>query len=91
MFDAVSLSKAIRAKKKALKTDTPELVGTSPVPDMNAQDVYDMEQLGRIEETLDVPAKSDADFAEVDNSIGLTDEEKTRMSRLRSYFDKMDL
>ena len=73
---------------------SPEIADTSPVPDMNAQDVYDMEQKGRIEETIDAPHKINADDAMMDmkyDGVGLSPEEKMRMGRLRSYLDGLDM
>ncbi len=94
LMDAAKISEMIRAKKKKMLEADPELIGTSPVPDMNAQDVYDTEQKGRIEETLMTPKKINADDTMMDesyNGIGLSPEEKSRMGRLRSYIDSMDL
>lgn len=90
------ISKAIREKKKKLVTSEPELVGTSPVPDLNAQDVYDMEQDARVEETLNSPPKSNADMANMESQeeydgVGLSPKEKMRMDRLRKYMDALDL
>lgn len=96
MFDPKMLSKAIRDKKKAMMMKEPEVTDSSPHM-MNAQDVYDTEQLGRIESTLDVPEKSNSDEAMMEQSdadamtVGeLTDEAK-RMKRLRAFMDTMDL
>lgn len=84
------ISEMIRKKKKKMMTSEPDIVDTSP--DMNAQDVYDMEQAGRIEDTLMSPKKIDADLTDIDaeesyDGVGLSPEEKKRMDRLRSYFD----
>ena len=94
IMDAAKLSEIIRAKKKKLMTAEPEIAGTSPVPDMNAQDVWDLEQKGRIEETLNSPHKIDARDTMMNDSydgVGLSPEEKTRMDRLRKYIDTLDL
>lgn len=88
------ISRHIREKKKKLLTSEPDLIDTSPMPDMNAQDVYDMEQHGRIEGTLMSPEKINADLTNLDNpydGVGLSPEEKSRMGRLRKYMDSMDL
>lgn len=96
MFDPKKLSSVIRSKKKMLMDKEPEMTDSSPHM-MNAQDVYDNEQLGRIESTLDVPKKSNSDEAMEEMSetdamtVGeLTDEAK-RMTRLRSFIDTLDL
>jgi hypothetical protein len=88
------ISKSIREKKKKMISSEPEMIGTSPTPDMNAQDVYDIEQAGRIEETLMSPHKSNSDVTNADLSydgVGLSPEEKKRMGRLKSYLDGLDL
>lgn len=94
MFDAKKMSEIIRMKKKQMKNADPELIDTSPVPDMNAQDVYDTEQKGRIEETIDAPHKIDADETMMNESYdgaGLSPDEKKRMARLKMYFDGMSI
>jgi hypothetical protein len=94
LMDAAKISEIIRMKKKKMLEAEPEMIGTSPVPDMNAQDVYDMEQKGRIEESIDAPHKINSDDAQMDmeyDGVGLSPEEKKRMGRLRMYFDSMDL
>lgn len=97
MMDPKKISEAIREKKKKLMMSEPEVGSSDPTFGMNAQDVEDTKQLGRIEATLDVPMKSNSDDAMADMSqsdadtAGLTAEEKSRMGRLRSYFDKMDM
>lgn len=93
-MDNKSLSEAIRMKKKKLMSSEPEMVGTSPVPDMNAQDIYDVTQKGRIEETLDSPHKINAKDTNMEMSyqgVGVSPEEKSRMGRLKAYFDKMGM
>lgn len=94
VMDAKKFSKIIRDKKKKLAMSQPEIVDTSPGPDMNAQDVYDMEEQGRIEETLHTPHKINADEADMDDSyggVGIAPVEKSRMARLRKYLDGLDL
>lgn len=95
-MDPKKMSELIRMKKKKLLEAPPDVVDSEPAG-MNAQDVEDNKQLGRIEATLDVPMKSNSDDAMMDmsagdaESIGLTEDEKKRMGRLRSYFDKQDM
>ena len=96
LMDPKKMSEMIRMKKKKLIEAGPEVVDSEPAG-MNAQDVHDNKMLGRIEATLDVPMKSNSDEAMMDmsqsdaDSVGLTDEEKKRMGRLRSYFDSQDM
>ncbi len=94
LMDAAKISEIIRMKKKKMLEADPELIDTSPTPDMNAQDVYDLEQTGRIQSTLETPPKINADDTMMDETydgVGLSPEEKKRMGRLRSYMDTMDL
>lgn len=97
MMDAKKLSAAIRMKKKKMMDADPELVDTDSRPDLNPQDMYNVQQQGRIEATLDVPPKINAEDTMMDQSegdamtIGLTDEEKARMGRLRKYMDTLDI
>lgn len=96
LMDPKKLSALIRQKKNKLLSSEPDLASSEPAT-MNAQDVEDTKQLGRIESTLDVPEKSNSDDTDMAMSqsdaetVGLTDEEKKRMGRLRAYMDSMDL
>lgn len=88
MLDAKKLSALIRARKKARMSDPPDVASSEPMP-MNANDVEQLKQDGRIEETLQSPEKTDADWSNVNMSeaeastIGLNPDEKKRMARLR--------
>jgi hypothetical protein len=90
------LSKAIREKKKRMLTEEPEMVGTNPGPDMNAQDIYDVEQAGRVEGTLMSPEKINADLTNIDENekydgVGVSPEDMRRMDRLRGYFGSLSM
>lgn len=89
-----AISKSIREKKKKMAMSEPDMVGTSPGPDLNAQDIYDIEQAARVESTLMSPEKINADKTNFDQSydgVGLSPEEMKRMGRLRSYMDSLEL
>ncbi len=95
-LSASEISKSIRKKKKKMMESEPSLVDTSPTPDLNAQDVYDDEQKGRIEDTLMTPKKINADETNAEaleeyDGVGLSPEEKKRMGRLRKYMSMMNL
>ena len=95
LMDPKMLSAAIREKKKKLLSEPPEMTGTSPKPDMDAQDVWDMEQTSRIEQTIPMsgvhPSDSDeAMLMDSDHTAGITPEQKRRMVRLRAYLDSMN-
>ncbi len=88
------ISEMIRMKKKKMMEAPPEIIDTSPTPDMNAQDVYDLEQRGRIESTLDSPKKINADETMMNDSydgVGVSPEQMKRMARLQSYIDSLDM
>lgn len=96
LMDPKKLSSLIREKKKKLLSGEPDVVDSEPHM-MNAQDVEDNKQLGRIESTLEVPEKSNADDAMMAMSesdaetVGLNSDEKKRMGRLRKMMDLLDL
>ena len=88
LMDAAELSKVIRDKNKQMLEAKPELIDTSPTPDLNAQDVYELEQAGRIESTLNSPKKINADetmMNETYDGVGVSPEQKKRMGRLKAY------
>lgn len=97
LMDAKKLSEVIRMKKKKMLEADPEIMDTSPTPDMNAQDVYDMEQKGRIESTIDAPEKINSDDAmmamskEESMNVGPSEDEKKRMARLKMFINSMDV
>ena len=96
LMNPKKISEVIRMKKKKMLEADLEIIGTSPVPDMNAQDVYDLEKKGQIESTINAPEKINSDDAmmamggEADN-VGVSEDEKKRMGRLRSYIDSLDV
>lgn len=93
MLNAKELSAAIRAKKKKLLESEPEMIGTSPVPDMNAQDIWDLEKKGYIEDMVKADPKINADetSANEPDDDAIKKMQDARMGRLNSYFDKLDL
>lgn len=60
MFSASQLSKQIRARKKSMQKAPVDLIGTSPKPDMDGQDIWDKEKEGQIQDTVDSPDKISA-------------------------------
>jgi hypothetical protein len=93
MMSASEISKAIREKKKKLLEGEPEMIGTSPVPDMNAQDIWDDEKRGYIEDMTDSPHKIDAreTMANAPSDHEIKMENHARMGRLRKYFDSLGI
>lgn len=91
---ASQISKSIREKKKKMMSADPELVDTDTRPDMNPQDLMDLTQKARIEDTLGVSPKINADDTNMNEShqdIDESPEEMGRMKRLKAYFDTLDL
>lgn len=93
LMDPAKLSEVIRRKKKAIMEREPEIVDAGLQPDLNPNQVYDLEQQGRIESTINSPEKINADdkLDEGYDGVGLSPEEKTRMPRLRAYLDTLDM
>lgn len=56
-----AISKAIREKKKKMAESAPEMVGTNPRPDLNAQDIYDIDKTAQIQKTVGSDEKINAD------------------------------
>jgi tRNA G46 methylase TrmB len=53
MLDAKKMSEAIRMKRKKVKEDGVEnMVNTSPLPQMNPQDIWNLEKKAQMEETI---------------------------------------
>lgn len=86
MMTNSELSAAIRAKKKKISEGI-DIVDTSPVPDMNAQDVWNAEKDGYVEDTLKSPRKINAaeTMMEEPGEEALSKMREGRMERLRSY------
>lgn len=91
MMSNSELSAAIRAKKKRIMEADPEIVDTSPVPDMNAQDVYNVDKDGYVEQMLDSPKKINAaeTMANEPGEEALRQMREGRMERLRAYLSGM--
>lgn len=93
LIEPKALSALIREKKKRMKMAPAELVDVDYKPDLNPMDMYNMQQQGRIEETLNTPHKINAEDAELNESgsVGLSPDEMKRMARLRAQFAKLHL
>lgn len=92
MMSASELSAAIRAKKKKI-SESIDIADTSPVPDMNAQDVWNAEKDGYVEDVLDSPKKINAEETMMSEpgEEALQKMREGRMARLRSYLNGMSL
>jgi hypothetical protein len=94
MMNPKRLSELIRKRKRELTEGEPEVVTTNPMP-RNADDVATLRDKARIEATLNTPEKSQSNetdgMSEEDAlTLGETSEQKTRMARLRRYFDSLE-
>lgn len=92
-MDNRKLSELIRMKKKKMMMEDPEVTQRSPIPEMNAQDVWDTEKKAYVETMIDSPEKINADETSLnepsDEEIQMMD--KARMERLRKYIDTLDV
>lgn len=87
MFDAKSMSSAIRMKRKKLKSDGVEnMIDTAPGPQMNPQDIYNQKMDAQVEDTLGSPAKSMAPSDPADASVDGSSQDlmalKKKMARI---------
>ncbi len=70
MFSAKSMSDAIRMKRKKVKEDGVEnMIDTAPGPQMNPGDILNLKQEAQMDETMDLPEKSEAPSDPADGSI----------------------
>lgn len=87
MYSAKAMSEAIRMKRKKVKDGGVEnMVDTASLPQMNPQDIYDMKMKAQIQDTLDVPDKSEAPNDPADADISGSSQEvdvlKKKMARV---------
>ncbi len=87
------LSEMIRRKKKKAMEADPELVDSGLQADMNPNQIYDNEVNARIQSTIMSPHKINAEDKEIneDDNVGITEEQKKRMSRLRAYLSSLEM
>src|ERR1035437_1833674 len=92
LADARKISELIRSKKKKMMEAGVELVDTDSKPDMNPNEIADNRMDAEIQSSLDSPEKIDArdKSLAVDDNMGMSEEEKKRMARLRTYIAGMD-
>lgn len=90
--DAKKISELIRMKKKKMLEANPELVDTDSHPDINPNEMEDIHMNAEIQSSLDSPDKIDAREKSLDvtDEMGLSEDEKKRMGRLRTYISGLD-
>lgn len=94
MISAKRMSEAIRMKRKKVKEEGVEnMVDTRSLPQMDPDSIMLNKQEAQIDETLDLPEKSEAPSDPADEDISATDQEldelKKRMKRIKGVFDKL--
>lgn len=91
MLDAKKLSDAIRMKRKKVKEEgVDNLLDTAPGPQMNPQDIYNLKHKAQIEETLDVPPKSEAPSDPADASLNDPDGSSQDVADLKRKMDRVE-
>lgn len=93
MLSAKQMSEAIRMKRKKVKDDgIDNMVDTAPGPQMNPTDVLNLKQKAQMDETMDLPEKSEAPSDPADARLDGTQEEAElarRMGKVRGVFAKL--
>lgn len=94
MYSAKALSEKIRMKRKSMQSGIDsEVIDTAPKPLMNPQDILNNKQKAQMEDTMDLPEKSEAPSDPADEDIEGTSQSistlEKRMSRVKRMFDKM--
>ncbi len=95
-MSAKSMSDAIRMKRKKVKDDGVEnMIDTAPGPQMNPQDILNLKQKAQMEETMDIPDKSEAPSDPADSDISGTSQDvaalKKQMSRISKILGKLSV
>jgi len=95
MPSAKQMSEAIRMKRKKLKDEgVDNMVDTAALPQMNPQDVLNLKQKAQMEETMDLPEKSEAPSDPADPNLDDTqklNELKKRMARVSRILGSMSV
>lgn len=98
MLDAKKLSEAIRMKRKKVKADGVEnMIDTAPLPQMNAQDVWNKEKMAQHEETIPGadeigtgPGEPTMEEDQKDDSQDVMDLKK-KMARVEKILSKLSI
>jgi len=95
LLDPIEISKRIRAKKKKMMEAPVELVDTDAHLDFNPTDKMNVDMDASIRESLDTPPKRDAREHQPEGDealeMGIKEEEKPRMARLRAMLASMSM
>lgn len=95
MYSAKKMSEAIRSKRKKLKEDGAEnMVDTGPAPQMNPGDILNLKQEAQMQETMDLPEKSEAPSDPADPAIDETQKEsglKKKMARIAKILGSLSV
>jgi len=98
MLDAKKLSEAIRMKRKKMKEDGVEnQLDTAPLPQMNPQDIWNLEKKAQMEETIpgadEIGSGPDSpviDRPQMDDSQDVM-ELKKKMARVERILSKLSV
>lgn len=96
MFSAKSMSDAIRMRRKKLKEEGVEnMVDTAALPQMNPQDVWNLEKQAQMEETIpgsgdgsEAPSGPVMEGEQMDDSQDVAVLKK-KMARIKAIFDSL--
>lgn len=82
MLSAKAMSSAIRMKRKKVKEDgLDNMVDTAALPQMNPQDIINLKQEAQMDETMDLPEKSEAPSDPADENIEGTSQSESDLKR----------
>jgi hypothetical protein len=98
MLDAKKLSDSIRMKRKKVRADGVEnMVDTAALPQMNPQDVWNMEKQAQMEETIpgakdkmSAPGEATMEGPQADDSQDVADL-KRKMDRVERILSKLSV
>lgn len=95
-MSAKAMSEAIRMKRKKLKEEgVDNMVDTASLPQMNPQDVLNLKQKAQMEETMDLPEKSEAESDPADPEIEGTSQDtialKKKMARIAKILGSLSV
>jgi len=94
MLSAKAMSEKIRMRRKKLAEEgVDNMVDTAALPQMNPQDILNLKQKAQMEETMDLPEKSEAPSDPADEDINGTSQSmaelKKQMARIAKIFDRL--
>lgn len=90
MMSAKAMSEAIRMKRKKVKEEgVDNMVDTAALPQMNPQDILNLKQKAQMEETMDIPEKSEAPSDPADARIEGTSQSEEVLKKKMAMISKI--